>query len=292
MLISENQMSDNTGALLWDAHRGLCFHLSGAATRLGRRTLKWTPDGAQFEGPNKSFASVIVAPLDRSWTHEELTSIHAQVSELNASLNPSQESIHGIFVLPKNTTMDLIEKTRELFRDATIFLSDPVFGPKDEGLFDELQSRTELAHVPTLHRLLLAMPQAAPARFVNLADLSGIVLSAIDNPKTKGRTLRIDGLPLTLNELIQLWESLNPPQRQGSNTPTWSRVKSQIFGVAALKSWPQSQDDLPSLAQDIGRFQDFLPAPLSSWPRHFQKLQDLKLRSPKIETLFPPGRAL
>ena len=288
MLISENQMSDNTGALLWDAHRGLCFHLSGAATRLGRRTLKWTPDGAQFEGPNKSFASVIVAPPGGSWTHEQLSSIHAKVKELNASLNTAQESIHGLFVLPKNTSVDLIEKTRTLFRDATVFLSDPVFGPKDEGLFDELHSRPELAHAPTLHRLILAMPHAEPARLVNLADLAGIVLSAIDNSKVKNRTLRIDGIPITLSEVIQLWESLNGD----TGGSTWIQVKSKVFGVGALKSWPKSQNDASPLVQEAGRFQDFLPAPLSSWPRHFQKLHDLKTRSPKIETLFPPGRAL
>ncbi len=320
MLVSENQMTEGHGVLLFDAQHGLSFQIAGALARLGRRVLSLeAPAASVNSAPSKEIRYIPMQKIEVPkgklpdwkdweekfksfvWESSEVLSKNQdlgdaqwlQVLQLAQSFKQSGLDVHGTWILPNRSNVKKLAELKSILPGSTILLAPRAWGFEDQGLLDQ---SLELFNKRTgvLLKTLRSSDDLTSQEWVSFDDLAAQIVATLNQDTYKERMIRIEGQYFSLEEWRTEFVSSFKPEVDWFEKMA-AKVSSELLSLDHTTLPPlenQFEDAEISPVLIIESSRNAFPTTSTPLARNLRTVANAFKRHPEMKQVFTPSRAL
>ncbi len=332
MLVSENQMIEGHGILLFNARHGLSYQIAGALARLGRRVLSVnTPIASPLHNsaaetpsltspPTKETRFIPLQDLEEDfgstmqwvkikdkftslvWTSPSSLSNNKSLNNdewiflenLLESLKDNHPDAQPIIILPICSTVSQIAKLHAINPSATILLSPQAWGFEDHNLLD--LSFSALKHKGgILLKELSSQEYNTTGEWISFDDIASLIVVTADRREYRGRIIRLEGQLFSIEQWRKTF--VDCFKIQVDFFEKWAaRLSSENFSPALTTNPAQNLTDASSSNSSgsivIESARHAYPMNSTPLVRNLNIVARAHNNHPELKQVFTPSRAL
>lgn len=311
MFVSENQMDENQGILLFNAFDGLAYQIAGALSRLGKRILTVQKEASPrqkllpIQNLEKNWAEESEKYTQVIWTaeHSLIDNSPLSLAEKNelediiAKLKTVQSTLVGTapqltIIIPSHAYETSLEtKLRELER-FNVLLSPAAWGFGDESLLDS--SLNLWADRPGVLLKKLSEEHAnTPRRWISFEELASQTVVCTGNMPGSQNVIEMEGQRFSIQE----WQDQFNADFE-TEAGFMEKLASRMSSETLLDALPEgllggpTESTLSANTLPVKKSTEVFPNPPTSLSRSLSTVLRAYSKNPEMRQCFLPGKSV